>query len=136
MFEGDVRVVHHLAPPLLAKTNEKGELLKKPYGPWMRWAFALLTRLKWLRGTALDPFGRTEERKTERALISEYRVCIEGLLVDLSSKRLPLAVEIARVPEGIRGFGHVKVRHLAAARVKRSSLLSQWRGVVEQKQAA
>ncbi len=127
MFEGDVKVVHHLAPPLLAKTNDKGELLKKPYGPWMRSAFGVLARLKGLRGSALDPFGRSAERRTERALIGEYRASIEELLGSLSAAKLAAAVEIACLPEEIRGFGHVKARHLAAVRAKWATLMAQWR---------
>jgi indolepyruvate ferredoxin oxidoreductase len=127
MFEGDVKLVHHLAPPMFAKTNDKGELVKQPFGPWMRSAFGLLAKFKGLRGGALDPFGRTEERRTERALIGEYRACIEELLRGLSAARLPAAVEIARIPEEIRGYGHVKVRHLAAARAKWATLMAQWR---------
>ena len=128
MFEGDYRIVHHLAPPLLAKRNDKGELVKSAYGPWVRSAFAVLARLKGLRGTALDAFGRTEERRTERALIAEYRDTVTELLGTLDAGNLALAVEIARIPEEIRGFGHVKTRHLAAARDKREKLLAQWRG--------
>lgn len=137
MFEGDFKLTHHLAPPLVAKTNDKGELIKQAYGPWMRSAFGVLARLKGLRGTALDPFGRTEERKTERALIGEYRACIEELLRTLSAGNLAHAVEIARIPEEIRGYGHVKVRHLAAARGKWESLMAQWRsGGAAARQAA
>ena len=112
MFDGPVTLVHHLAPPLLGKTNAQGEPVKSTFGPWLRSALGLLARFKGLRGTAFDPFGRTEERRTERALIGEYRACIEGLLGGLNSQTLPLAVQIASVPEEIRGFGHVKVRHL------------------------
>jgi len=129
MFEGDYTIVHHLAPPLTAQKNERGELVKKPYGPWMRRAFSVLARLKGLRGTALDPFGKTEERKTERALIGEYRACIEELLGGLTPEKLALAVEIARLPEGIRGFGHVKERNLQAVRTKWQALMAQWRQV-------
>lgn len=127
-FEGDYRLNYHLAPPLLAKTNEKGELVKQRYGPWMLKAFGVLAKLRGLRGTAFDVFGRTEERRTERALIGQYRESIEELLKTLDAQRLPLAVEIARIPEEIRGYGHVKARHLAAARVKWDGLLAQWRG--------
>ncbi len=73
MFEGDYKLVHHLAPPLIAGRNSQGELVKRAFGPWMHRAFGLLARLKGLRGTAFDPFGRTEERRSERALIGEYR---------------------------------------------------------------
>ena len=127
MFEGDYTIVHHLAPPMLAKKNERGELVKKPYGPWVRRAFTVLAKLKGLRGTALDPFGKTEERKTERALIGEYRACIEELLAGLTPEKLALAVEIARLPEGIRGFGHVKERNLQTVRSKWQALMAQWR---------
>jgi len=126
MFEGDYKIVHHLAPPTTAKRNDKGELVKKAYGGWMRKAFGVLAGLKGLRGGALDVFGRTEERRTERALIQEYRACIEELLQGLSAERLALAVEIASIPEDIRGYGHVKERHLAAARTKWQQLMARW----------
>ena len=126
MFEGDYRVVHHLAPPSSAGKDEHGHLVKKSYGPWMRKAMEVLAKMKGLRGTALDPFGRTQERRTERALIQEYRQCIEGLLAELTPERLALAVEIASIPEDIRGYGHVKERNLAAARIKWKALMARW----------
>ena len=135
-FEGDYKLVFHLAPPLTAKRNDRGELVKKPYGPWMLAGFRLLARLKGLRGTALDPFGRSAERRTERALIGEYRACIEELLASLSAERLDQAAEIARIPEEIRGYGHVKERHLAAARTKWSQLMAAWRAGAGQQRAA
>ncbi|TAM44897.1 MAG: indolepyruvate ferredoxin oxidoreductase family protein, partial [Burkholderiaceae bacterium] len=127
MFEGDFKLTYHLAPPLLARRNDKGELQKRPFGPWMLTAFKLLARLKGLRGTALDIFGRTEERRTERALIGEYRASIEEVLRSLSASNHAAAVEIARIPEQIRGYGHVKERHLKLAREQWNSLLLQWR---------
>jgi indolepyruvate ferredoxin oxidoreductase len=137
MFEGDYRIVHHLAPPLTAKRNNKGELIKRPFGPWMRKAFGVLAGLKGLRGGALDVFGRSAERKTERALIDEYRTCIDELLRTLQSGNLPLAAEIARIPEDIRGYGHVKERHLTAARAKWQGLMVRWRaGEAGQQRAA
>ena len=128
MFEGDYKLVHHLAPPGFAKKDEQGHLLKKSYGPWMRKAMGWLAGMKGLRGTALDPFGRTEERRTERALIVEYRQCIDTLLTGLTAEKLALAVEIASIPEDIRGYGHVKEHHLAAARIKWQSLMTRWNG--------
>ena len=128
MFEGDYKLVHHLAPPAIAKKNERGEFVKQPFGPWMRSALGLLAKMKGLRGTALDPFGRSEERRTERALIGEYRASIEELLTGLSRDKLDLAAEIARIPEDIRGYGHVKARHLAAARARWDVLMQRWRG--------
>ena len=120
------------APPISAKRNEKGELVKQAYGPWMRKAFGLLAGLKGLRGGALDIFGKTEERQTERALIGEYRACIEELLKTLDVGNRALAAEIARVPEEIRGYGHVKHRHLEAARGKWAQLMAQWRAAAPQ----
>ena len=136
MFEGDYKLVHHLAPPAIAKKNNQGELIKQPFGPWMRSAFAVLARLKGLRGTALDPFGRSQERRTERALIGEYRAAVEELLGGLSAPKLALAVEIACIPEDIRGYGHVKERHLTAARAKWQGLTAQWRGQADRARAA
>ncbi len=136
MFEGDYKLEHHLAPPAIAKKNNRGELVKQPFGPWMRSAFSVLARLKGLRGSAFDPFGRSEERRTERALIGEYRAAIEELLGGLSAPKLALAVEIARIPEDIRGYGHVKERHLAAARAKWQGLMAQWRGPAERARTA
>ena len=93
----------------------------------MGMAFRLLARLKGLRGTALDPFGRTGERRAERALIAEYRACIEELLAGLGVANHAAAVEIARLPEQIRGYGHVKARHLAAVRPLWDERMAAWR---------
>jgi indolepyruvate ferredoxin oxidoreductase len=89
MFEGDFKLNYHMAPPLIAKKNAKGELIKQPFGPAMMTAFKLLARLKGLRGGAFDIFGKTEERKTERALIGEYRASIEEVLKSLSAATTP-----------------------------------------------
>jgi indolepyruvate ferredoxin oxidoreductase len=126
MFDGDYKLVHHLAPPLSADKDAQGHLVKKSYQPWIRSAFGVLAKLKGLRGTPLDLFGRTAERQTERALIVEYRDCITQLLPQLTADKLELAVQIARIPEDIRGYGHVKERHLAAARSKWQGLMQQW----------
>ncbi len=127
LFEGDYKLVHHLAPPLLAKTNDKGELVKRPYGPWMRTAFGVLARLKGLRGGPLDVFGRTEERRMERALIARYEATVAELLQSLDAGNRALAVEIARLPEDVRGFGHVKLRHLKAVEPRWDALMKHWR---------
>ena len=127
MFEGDFTLNYHLAPPLLAKRNEKGELQKQKFGPKMLTGFRLLAKLKGLRGTALDIFGRSEERKTERALIGEYRDSIDEVLGTLTADNHGLAVEIARLPEKIKGYGHVKERNLVAARGQWQALMQQWR---------
>ncbi|KQY83516.1 MULTISPECIES: indolepyruvate ferredoxin oxidoreductase family protein [Roseateles] len=125
MFEGDYKIVHHLAPPLLARKNNKGEMVKRPFGPWIRPAFGLLAKLKGLRGTAFDVFGHTEERKMERRWIADYRAGIERALARLSAQTLADAVELARVPEDIRGYGHVKARHEQVARAKWDALIEK-----------
>ena len=127
MFEGDFKLHYHLAPPLIALKNERGELQKKAFGPWMQTAFRLLAPLKVLRGTPLDPFGRTEERRIERALIAEYRASLEEVLLALNAGNHAKAVEIARIPEAIKGYGHVKARHLAVVRPQWAALMASFR---------
>jgi indolepyruvate ferredoxin oxidoreductase len=135
-FDGDYRLHFHLAPPLLARRNEKGELVKREYGAWMLPAFKVLAKLRFLRGTALDAFGYTEERRTERRLIQDYERVVEELLARLSPDNHALAVQIASIPEEIRGYGHVKARHLAAAKAKEAKLLETWRAPREARAAA
>jgi indolepyruvate ferredoxin oxidoreductase len=135
-FEGDFKVHYHLAPPLLAKHDDKGELVKKKFGPSTFYLFKLLARLKGLRGTPLDIFGRTEERRTERALVEEYRQTVLELVAGLQPGNHGLAVEIAGLPEKIRGYGHVKARNLAAVRPDWQRLMEQWRGQAAVRQAA
>ena len=136
MFEGDYRINYHLAPPMTADRNDKGELLKKKYGPSMLRNFKLLAKLKGLRGGALDIFGKTEERQTERALIQQYRASIEEVLKGLSSENHATAVEIARIPEQIKGYGHVKERNLKAARTRWAELMAQYRDPQAARQVA
>jgi indolepyruvate ferredoxin oxidoreductase len=136
MFEGDYKVNFHLAPPLIAKRNEKGELQKKKYGPAMLSAFRVLSKLKSLRGTPFDIFGATAERRAERALPGEYRLSIEQVIASLNPSNHPQAVEIARIPEQIKGFGHVKERNLTAARVQWHQLMAQWQHPQVERQAA
>jgi indolepyruvate ferredoxin oxidoreductase len=132
MFEGDYKVVFHLAPPMLNKPDPAtGEAKKSTFGPWMMRAFRLLAAFKGLRGTALDIFGRTEERKIERALIVEYAATVEELLGKLTPANHALAVEIASIPEMIRGYGHVKMRHLKQAQKQRAELLAKFNAPVE-----
>ena len=136
MFEGDFILNYHLAPPIIAKKNSKGQLQKQKFGPGMLTGFKMLAKLKGLRGTALDIFGRTEERKTERALIGEYRASLEEVIASLTAANHATALEIASLPEQIRGYGHVKERNLAAARVRWAELLAKWRDPLAARQAA
>jgi indolepyruvate ferredoxin oxidoreductase len=127
-FEGDFKVKFHLAPPVFAKRNpENGHLIKKEFGPWMMSAFGLLAKFRFLRGSILDPFGKTTERKEERALIKEYAATMTEICDTLTAENLSLAMEIAEVPEHIRGYGHVKEAHLTSARTMLEDLLSRFR---------
>jgi indolepyruvate ferredoxin oxidoreductase len=135
-FEGDFQIHYHLAPPLTSKHNDKGELVKRKFGPATFHLFRVLAKLKGLRGTPLDVFGRTEERRTERALIVEYRATVEELLARLSAGNHALAVDIARLPEQVKGYGHVKDRNLAAVRPQWQALLEQWRSGQAERKAA
>ncbi|MEO6291524.1 MAG: DUF6537 domain-containing protein, partial [Burkholderiaceae bacterium] len=123
MFEGDFKLNYHLAPPLLAKKNDKGELQKQQFGPWMLTSFKLLAKLKGLRGTAFDLFGRTAERQMERALIADYIGSMERVMQRLTAENLSTALEIARIPEQIKGFGHVKEKSVVVARLKWNGLM-------------
>lgn len=123
-FDGDYTLKFHLAPPLLAKKNSKGELIKQEYGGWMLGAFRIMAKLKGLRGTPFDIFGYTAERKTERKLAKDYRHTLDDLLKGLNQSNYALAVAIARIPEEIRGFGHVKEQHLREAKAKEAQLLA------------
>ncbi len=128
MFEGDYQLKFHLAPPVFNRPDPRtGEASKSEFGPWMMAAFRVLAKLKRLRGTALDPFGHTAERKTERRLIVEYEATVDELLARLDRDNHALAVDIASVPENIRGFGHVKRRHLDAAKQNEAKLLAAFR---------
>ena len=124
----NLRFEFHLAPPLLAKPNPAtGEPNKISFGPWMMSAFKVLARFKFLRGTPLDIFGYSEERRTERKLIADYEATLEEILAKLTPDNHPLAVGLAAIPEKIRGFGPVKARHLAAAKADEAALLEQFR---------
>ena len=126
LFEGDFTLHYHLAPPLLAGRNARGELQKFKFGPWVQTAFKLLAPLKVLRGGPFDVFGYTQERREERALVEEYRAVIHAMLPILTVANRDAAVAFAKVPEQIRGFGHVKARHLAATRFQWSQLKEQF----------
>ncbi len=101
--------------------------MKRQFGSWMRFAFPVLASLRFLRGTLLDPFGHTEERKSERDLIKDYRANISALCASLTAESLPQVIAIANIPEEIRGYGHVKKRHLRNAKEKEARLLEELR---------
>ncbi len=128
-FDGEhLRFEFHLAPPLFARRDKTTGLPRKiSLGPWMLPVFRVLAKLKGLRGTPFDPFGRTLERRTERKLIADYEAMLGEVLTALSPDNHHLAVGLAAIPEKIRGFGHVKQRHLAAAKADEAALFEQFR---------
>ena len=128
-FDGDnLRFEFHLAPPLLARIDKTtGQPRKMSFGPWIMSTFKLLAKFRFLRGTALDPFGRTLERRTERRLITDYEEMLDEVQAKLTAENHHLAVGLAVIPEKIRGFGHVKQQHLTAAKADEAALLEQFR---------
>ena len=124
-FEGNFSVKFNLAPPLLAKKDAKGHLVKAEFGSWMWSAFKLLAKFKGLRGGAFDIFGYTDERKMERALIVEYREMIVTMIDKLNADNYATAVDLAALPEKVRGFGHVKEAAVATYRTDKARLLAQ-----------
>jgi len=102
-------------------------LKKRRYGPWMLHALRLLARMKFLRGTAFDPFSRTAERRMERRLLAEYETLLDDLVERLDATNYDTAVELANVPEQIRGFGHVKKVSVGRAKARKAELLTRWR---------
>jgi len=127
MFEGGYKTYYYLAPPLFAKADPlTGEPRKMRFGPWILPLFKVLKNFKFLRGTALDPFGRTEERRMERELIRDYEQTVEQLLAGLSAQNHAGAVQIVSLPDEIRGFGHIKKRNVEAVRKKQQELLRRF----------
>jgi indolepyruvate ferredoxin oxidoreductase len=127
-FEDWKRLSFHLAPPLLAKPGADGRAKKIELGSWTFAAFKWLAKFRRLRGTALDVFGRTEERRMERQLITDYERLIDDILGSLTADNLNTAVELARLPEKIRGYGHVKQANVAAVRKQWQALLDRFHG--------
>jgi len=128
-FDGPYQLNYYLAPPLIARRDPRSGIpRKRRFGPWIGTAFARLARFKFLRGTLFDPFGYTQERRAERALIREYAAMIDEVLQRLDARSHAIAVELAWLPEHIRGFGHVKAANIKAAREQREQLLEQLRG--------
>ncbi len=115
LFEGNYKLHFHLAPPLLVKKNDKGELQKQSFGAWMMPCFKVLAKLKFLRGTAFDPFGYTHERKAERTLLRAYQRKMQDITSGLNEATLTHAIEWAKLPETVKGFGHIKAEAMATA---------------------
>jgi len=127
-FEGDYKLRYHFAPPLWVKPDKvTGAPVKRTYGAWMRPVLSVLAQFKGLRGTWLDPFGHTEERRLERQLITDYERTVEELERGLRVDNLDIAVEVATLPATIRGYGHVKRKNIDAAKAREAALLGQFR---------
>jgi indolepyruvate ferredoxin oxidoreductase len=132
-FEGDYTLRFNLAPPLLSKRDpQTGELVKQEYGPWMQSAFRWLAKFKFLRGTAMDVFGYTQERKQERQDIVDYRTLLESIILELRDDNYPVAVELAASVSKLRGYGHVKDRNREQLAADQAVLLRRLRGENEQ----
>ncbi|MBC8241170.1 MAG: 2-oxoacid:acceptor oxidoreductase family protein, partial [Alphaproteobacteria bacterium] len=136
-FEGDFTLRLHMAPPLIARRDQtSGELQKQEFGPWMMKVMPLLARMRGLRGTAWDVFGRTAERRMERQLIVDYEATMTEVLAGLNHDNFAMAVRIAEVPDRIRGFGHVKEKALVLAKRAEAEMLELYRAPAEQPTAA
>ena len=127
-FDGDFKLRFHMAPPLISpRDKETGLRAKRAFGPWMLPFLRLLARLKGLRGTAFDIFGYSAERRRERRSITDYEATVVELIARLDHDNHALAMEIASIPEKIRGYGHVKEQHLTAALAEQDALMEAWR---------
>ncbi|MBL8535267.1 MAG: indolepyruvate ferredoxin oxidoreductase family protein [Betaproteobacteria bacterium] len=124
-FEGTPTMKFHMAPPLFAKRDPRtGHLMKQQFGPWVFTAFKVLAKFRFLRGTALDIFGRSAERQMERRLIADYESLLDRIAGKLDARNHAAAVELAGIPQTIRGFGHVKEASVAKATETRQRLLT------------
>jgi indolepyruvate ferredoxin oxidoreductase len=128
-FDGDnLRLQFHMAPPLLARRDKvTGEPKKMSFGPWLLGLLRVLAKFKVLRGTPLDPFGYTAERRTERRLVADYEKLLGDILEKLTPDNHHVAVELAAIPEKIRGFGPVKQRSITASKAEESALYEHFR---------
>lgn len=130
-FEGNFELRFNMAPPLFSKRDpHTGHLIKREFGPWMMKSFQLLSKLRCLRGTALDLFGYTQERKQERADIGEYTELLAVLMAGLTQENYEVARQLADLPAQLRGFGHVKDQNRARLARRKQALLAQFRGEV------
>ncbi|MFO7550905.1 MAG: DUF6537 domain-containing protein, partial [Haliea sp.] len=126
-FEGDYSLQFHLAPPIFSRgLDEQGRPRKRTFGPWMLRAFAVLARFRGVRGTWMDPFGYHPDRRQERALIADYRALLEELLAGLDSDNFDIALELARLPGEVRGYGPVKAASVVNYQEQRAELLQRF----------
>nr|WP_246047760.1 DUF6537 domain-containing protein [Hankyongella ginsenosidimutans] len=127
-FSGYEGLDVHLAPPLISPVNPAtGRPDKQRFGGWMFTAFRILAGFKGLRGTAFDIFGRTQERRAERLLVADYEALLDDVVSRLTAERIAAAVELAELPDAIRGFGPVKEAALAKVKPRWETLVAAWR---------
>ena len=136
LFERYIDPAYRERAMQLQRDPATGHLQKRIYGPWMLTAFRLLARLRFLRGTTFDIFGRTAERRAERRLVAEYEALVDQVTAALSPANHAAAVELAALPLEIRGFGHVKEKNLQRAKAKEADLLARFRSPPPQVLAA
>ena len=127
-FEDWDHLSFHMAPPLLSKPGADGRAKKVELGSWTFKALKTLAKVKGLRGGVLDIFGKTEERRIERQLVRDYEALVDELLTHLSADKLDIAIKLARLPEGIRGYGHVKLANVVTVRAQWKDLLDRFHG--------
>lgn len=129
LFDGDWSLRFQLAPPGLARVDSRtGRPRKIAFGPWILPVFRLLARVRRIRGTWLDPFGRTAERRMERALLAGYERLLDEIVQRLGPGNAQTAIELAAVPQQMRGFGLVKDANVKAAQERQALLLARFRG--------
>jgi indolepyruvate ferredoxin oxidoreductase len=126
-FDHVGKVTYHLAPPILGRKDTEGRPVKTEFGPWMARAFRILAWFKFLRGTPLDPFGRSAERRMERQMIRDYETLISDLLGSFNAANAAAVIELARLPLKVRGFGHVKMVNVQNVAEERAVLLELFR---------
>jgi indolepyruvate ferredoxin oxidoreductase len=126
-WEGDVKLSLHLAPPMLPGIDANGRPKKREFGPWILKGFRVMAAIKGLRGTPLDPFGYSAERKRERAMIRQYEADMTEIIGAVTDATMPVAIELAQLPMSVRGYGPVKDKAADLAAERRLQLLDQFR---------
>ena len=131
-FTGNYSLRFHLAPPVISKADPKtGKVAKREFGMWMMYLFRLLAKLKWARGSRLDIFALTTERRLEREDLVRYEVDLKEICAGMNTHNYGTAVELAKLPEKLRGYGHIKARNREALLLRRNQLLNDFRGNVQ-----
>ena len=128
-FTGNYSIRFHLAPPILSRANPKtGKVKKYEFGPWLMPVLRILAKLKWLRGTRWDVFALIGERRQEREDLARYQADVTEVCDRLTPDNYRAAQQLMRLPEQLRGYGHVKARNREALMAARSQLLIEFYG--------